>query len=351
MFANKRLAALLLTGVMSVAALTGCGAAADKLDGTQTAATVNGETISLGKVSFYCRYQQAESYAYLQSMMGTSAFFDSVYDEESGRTVGEEMVSGSAADLEKMVIIRQHAAEYDVALTDEENAAIDAAAQAYMDKNGEDVHNRVGASKEDVVSYLEDATIQSKMMNALTADVEVEPTDEECEQSTVSIVRLAVEDVEDEAALQVDMEAAYNAILAADDPEADMLTIAQEVNEDFTGYSGAYTKADPTDTSLDANIVEAVKDLKDGEICKDFISDEEGTYLMIVRKDKDVDPDRTETRRNEIIRSAKSDAYDEIVNAWVEESETSENADVLAQIKMTDSVIFTVPYEDESSVE
>ena len=58
----KRVKAKIACGVLAVsmvaASMTGCG----KLDGTETAITVNGEEISLGEANFLLRYQQGSMY-------------------------------------------------------------------------------------------------------------------------------------------------------------------------------------------------------------------------------------------------------------------------------------------------
>ena len=52
----KKLAALVLAGVLCISALTGCGG----MDVNETAATLGEQTVSLGIANFMCKYQKAE---------------------------------------------------------------------------------------------------------------------------------------------------------------------------------------------------------------------------------------------------------------------------------------------------
>ena len=53
----KKCAVLVLAAAMAVMMLAGCG----KTDGSKSAITVNGETLSLGAANTYARYEQAAS--------------------------------------------------------------------------------------------------------------------------------------------------------------------------------------------------------------------------------------------------------------------------------------------------
>lgn len=333
------LAAIGLSVAMTAALLTGCGSS-DKLDGSKVAGTVNDDEVTLGELSFVTRYQQALTYSYYSQLFGSSNIFDTVSDEDTGETVGEQMVDSIMDSLDELLIIKQHADDYDVSLTDDETAKIDETAQTYIDNNGEDVLDRIGASKEDVVNYLTWQTIKAKVMQAAVTDVDTNVTEEESNQTGVTIIRLALDDDSERDALEADMQAIYEALQAEPDLlNADVLSIAKTVNEDATKVSNSYTTSDPTDTTLDSNAVDAVKDKAAGELSDSYFESADGSYLMIAFNEGH-DADRTETKVKTIISDRKQEVYDDLLASWKEEANIVHNDDVIKLVVVTDSVAY-----------
>ena len=218
----RKAAALGLVLVMCGTSLTGCGSKKEtKIDGSKKLMTVNGEDVNLGVGSFFARFEQARLYQLYTMYFGmTSNIFDSVDDEESGTTYGETLKDGVLEDLKKMVVISQHAEEYGVSLTDEQKTQIDEAAQAYIDGNDEAVRDKIGATKEDVVSLMTMQTIQSLMMDPIVKDVDTEVSDEEAQQTSVTYIPVAVEEEEEAAESEAASEAEATESEAASAAEA-----------------------------------------------------------------------------------------------------------------------------------
>ena len=193
----KRAAALGLGALLASTALAGCGSekeSSSTIDGTATLMTVNDEKVPLGVAAFYARYQQAQLYQLYQMYFGSaSSIFSQSYDE-SGTTYGDEMKEEMLTNLKTMMVIRQHAEDYDISISDSEEKAIEKAAQQYIDSNDEETRKKVGASKEDAVEAMELQTYQSKMMDPIVADVDTKVTDKEAQQTTLTYVSVAVPD-------------------------------------------------------------------------------------------------------------------------------------------------------------
>ena len=113
---------VMLSASMAAMGLTGCGS--DNVDGTKTAITVNDESITLGQANFMLRYQQATMYNYYSKMysMYGMQMPSEMYDKEGddGKTTGETFKEQSLDTIEKELLMRQHAEEYGISLTDEE---------------------------------------------------------------------------------------------------------------------------------------------------------------------------------------------------------------------------------------
>ncbi len=376
----KKFAAAGFTAAMGVSMLAGCGNKDAKIDGTKTAVTINDEAVSLGAVSFQARFQQAYMYQMYSQYFGTTQIFDQVMDESTEKTYGDQIKESVLENIEELVLIKQHAADYDVALDDEKKAEIEKIAQAYIDENDEKVRAQIGASKEDVVYLLELQTIQDMMREPMAKDVDTEVSDDEAQQTTVTYLSLAKKTEEDLAAdesaadesvsdeslsdesvseeakaaqlEEANKEVKENAekiladLKASDNAaEADMTAIAAKYDDTLTAASGQFTTNDPTDTTLDASVVEAVADLKDGEVCDKVI--ETDTHYYVVRVDKTFAKDETEAKKEQIVKDRKTEAYNNLIDTWKKEADIKVDDKVMATLLITDSAPFTLG-QDES---
>ena len=176
--------ALLLGGVMAVSALAGCGG----IDKDKTVATLNGEPVTLGIANFAARFQQAGYDDFYVAYFGENVWSSDLYG--NGSTMQETIKDSVMESLEDMYVLKLHMDEYDVVLTDEEEAAISDAAAAFLSDNSDDAIEALGATQEIVEEYLQLSTIQHKMYDAIIADADTEVTDEEAKTSAYSYVNI-----------------------------------------------------------------------------------------------------------------------------------------------------------------
>ena len=183
----KRTAVAALIGVTAMSMLAGCGE--ENLDGTKTVATVNGTEIPLGIVSLSARQQQAQTEAFYLSLMGSSG---DIWDTEAeeGVTYGEQLVDQVLDDVELMYIMREKAPDYDVEVTEEDQAAIEEAAAAFMEENDEETIQALGVDEEMVKTYLELTTYRQRIYDPVVADVDTEMNEEEVQQSSFTYVSI-----------------------------------------------------------------------------------------------------------------------------------------------------------------
>lgn len=371
----KKAAAACLTAVMGASLLAGCGSKDAKIDGTKTAVTINDEKVSLGAVSFQTRYRQAYMYQLYTMYLGSTQIFDQIVDESSEKTSGDQLKEDVLDEIEELVLLKQHAADYDVALTDEQKDQIAKIAQAYIDENSEEVRAEIGASVEDVSYLLELQTIRDLMREPMAADVDTEVSDEEAQQTTVTYISIAKEtedsaeapadeslsdeSVSEEAKAEAldkanaDIKAKAEQILEkikaeSDIANADMGKIAGEVDEELTAASGQFTTNEPTETTLDAAMVEAASGLKDGELYDKVIDTD--SYYYIVRLDKTFAEDETNAKKEEIVTSRKTDAYNELVEKWKKEATITVDEPAMATLLITDSATYILS-QDESAAD
>ena len=180
--AMRKAAVIGLSACLALTSLAGCSKK-DEFDMEAAALTVNGDTVPAGLVKFVSHYTQAGIESFYSAYFGDNAFNQSI--DESGTTLGSMVVKSSAATLKQMVLAEQKMEEYSVSLTDEEKSAITEAATSFMDANGEEVLEKMGATQETVERYLTLCTIQNKMEPQMSADVDTEVSDEEAAQRKI----------------------------------------------------------------------------------------------------------------------------------------------------------------------
>ena len=107
----KRLAALVLTGVIGLTTLFGCGANAE-----DTIATLGEEKVSFGVANFLLKYQKAsvdDMYAMYASMYGVDSLW-SMDMTGSGSTTEAQFKAEAMNMLHEMYTVKAHMADYGV---------------------------------------------------------------------------------------------------------------------------------------------------------------------------------------------------------------------------------------------
>lgn len=339
-----------LCAAVCTAALAGCGSGT--LDGTEAAAVVDGEEIPAGVLSFAVRYQQAQTeyyYSYMYSMYGSSADA-AIWDNETedGETFGEQTRQNVLEETEKKYLARAKADEYGLVITDEEAASMDEAAQAFIEANDSETLEKIGVSQEDVREYLEISTYYDKAFEPVIADVEIEVTDEEAAQSTLTYAFLSTSDLEDDAKQEVHdkVESLLEEIQASEDPAAaDIETMAEEMDESFITTSFSYGE---DDTTLDDAVKEAASGLEDGQVYDQVVEGEAGYF--VVRLDKKLDEEATASKEESLKQQKQQEAFDEIVQGWYDEADLEVKNGVWKKIRLTDqeSYQMAIPETDTS---
>lgn len=392
----------LLTAAIAVTGLSGCGGDSTVVDGTQTALVINDEEINLGKANFMLRYQQATMVNYYQTMSSMfgqeySLSFDALSDtsDEDSPTVGENLKADALTSIEQAFLMRQHASEYEVALTEEEIAGAQEAAASFMESNDAETLTKLGITQEDIQDVIEVYAIQLKMHDPMVADVDTEVSDEEAQQSKISYVRVSTEGTEtdengdtieltdEEKAEKKDIAQRFlDALNASEDPAsvtfADLRTeINDQLNEERRAEeaasqedsSTADTSGDSssTDTEEDSDVVyltssqttfgaddedlddalkEAAETLSDGEVYGEVIEGEDAYY--VVRMDSVLDRDATDSQKETIVQERQSEAYSDLLDGWIEESDISVKR-AWNRLEVTDYDLYTMTVDSADS--
>ena len=259
---GKRIAALLLSGVMAASMLTGCGS----VDKDAVVATLDDKEITLGIANFVARLTQAQYDDFYVAYFGEEVWESDLYG--NGTTLEYNTKNDVMSSLQNMYVLQAHMDDYGVTLTDEEKTAASEAAAAFISSNEKDALDALGATQEIVEEYLTLTTIQYKMYDAIIADADTNVSDEEANMSAYSYVRVSktsytdaegntVEYTEDEQAQLADTMAGF-----VTNAKKDTLETAAEALG-YTVNAGTYA-AD--DTTLDEAVLTALNALKEGEV-------------------------------------------------------------------------------------
>ena len=375
-----------LTAAMAATGLTACGDST-VVDGTQTALVINDEEINLGKANFMLRYQQATMASYyetMSSMLGQeySLSFDALSDEsdEDSPTVGENLKEDALTSIEQAFLMRQHASEYDVALTDEEVQGAKDAAAAFVEDNDAETLTKLGVTQEDIEDVMQVYAIQSKMYDPMIADVDTEVSDEEAQQSSISYVQVSTEgtqtDENGETVELTDEEKAekkeiaqtfLDRLNASEDPAtADFSDLRTEINDELNAQrraeeAAADTAEDGTDAAedstdeiyltasettfgaddedLDEALKEAAQTLSDGQVYAEVIEGENAYY--VVRMNSVLDREATDSQKETIVQERQAEAYSNQLDTWVEESDISVKR-AWNKLEVTDYDLYTM---------
>ncbi len=324
----KRLAALAVVSTMALTTLVGC-ATTSSVDNSEVVATVGDSQITAGVANFYLRYQQSgmeELYAmYFGEDFWTSPLTD-------GSTYAKNLKNQVINTLHEFYVLEDHMADYNVTLTDAELAAIESHADAFVEANSADVVESVSGQKEVVVEMLKLFTINEKMYQAMTVDVDTEVADEDAAQKRLRYYSVSKTKTENGATVEM--------------TESEIDALKKEMNDFLDGAKAngsleaygeekevsTYTLTfDSESVSIAEEVIEIADLLKEGEFGNVIETD---SLLYVIQLESEFDREATDAKKAEIVEDRKIDAYSEIAEKWLEETAVEVNEEVWDQLSV-----------------
>ena len=325
---KKRVTALGLAGMLAVTGLTGCGS----MNNDDVVATVGESEIKLGVANFYARMQQAQYETYYAGMMGTTG--EELWAKETdGKTYEQSVKSDMIKSLENIYILEQHASEYDVVLSEDEKKAIEKAAEEFDENNALEDKEAVSGYNKYVKKVLELITIQSKMEDVMTADVDTEVSDDEAAQKAMKYVFYSyTKDENDSTSTMSETEKTEVKKKATDFAEklknSDTKDIDAVANE--AGMEVQTATFDSESTSPNADLVKAADALTAEGDVTDAIETDSGIYVAKVTSF--LDRTATDAKKQSIVEERKKDQYDDLLKKWRKKTDINLNKRVWKKV-------------------
>ena len=345
----KKAAVTALVCVTAAGMMTGCGN--KKLDGTKTAVTVNKQEIPLGVVSLAARMQQAQAEAMYKMYLGGGddmSIWSTKMGDDSDETYGENAVTTTVESIEKMCLEKEHASEYDVEITEDEQKALEEAAKNFIAANSEETIAELAVDEDMVKTFLELETYDVKMKEAIEATADIKLDEKEYQQMAFSYasVRVSGDNLTDDdiKTNKENIQKFFDKV--KEDPTADFSTLGDEISTDMTATSGTcptYEEGDDSATNGDAypdDVRNALRKLEEGELNSEIIKTDSIWY--VVRLDSKDDENATDSKKESLTSTKKDDFYNDTTDGWVKKADIKEESKLIKKIKITDNHSFTI---------
>ena len=323
----RKTVVLVAVAALAIGTLAGCG-----VKDSEIVAKVGDQKITAGVANFFARYQQSSVESYYGAYYGED-FWGQEYQE--GETFEQNMKASIIQSLQEMYLLDAHKADYKIALTEEEEKAIQDAAAAFVKANKEKDAKKVSGNKDVVAEVLRLLTVQSKMQEAMVADVDRKVKDKEAAQKAMQYVFFSYS-VTDESGNSTTLSDSEKEVVKE---QADSFGLAAKKAKDFEalakekGFTAEKATFDSESTSPAAELVEAADKLKEGETTGVIVT-EAGCY--VARLTSTLDREATDAKKEEIISQRESDAYPALVDEWKKDLD----------IKTYDKVWEKISFED-----
>ena len=343
---GKKAAVLTAAGVLAATAVTGCSGS---INTDAVVATVGDDEITLGVANFYARMTQGQYETYYASMMGTTG--DAMWTQEAGedQTYEESVKDGLMENLENMYLISQHAADYEVSLTEEEEDAIAEAAAQFDEDNTDEAKETVSGYRKDIEEFLRLATIQTKMDSKMREGVDEEVSDEEAAQKAMQYVFFSYTTTDDSGntteltdeekeSLKTDAQSLVDRVNAGED----ISTVAEELGQ--TAYDLTF---DSESTSPNEDLIAAVDAFETEGQVTDVIEADDGLYVG--RLTSLLDRDATDQKKTSIVEERRQEQYDSLLEEWRNDTDIKVDEKVWDKVDFEDTGVTIITSETEET--
>lgn len=317
-----KLAALLLAVVLMA---TGCAASPAQY-GSTAAATYGSETVYMDEANFWTRYYQYSYESYYGYLYQYYYGYNNMWVLESGnrgsQTFADTLKESVMAQQLQGFILRAHAEEYKVSITDEDKAKIADFIAELHEHMPEAFWTLVGdVSDERLTEILTGSSLAVKVWDAVKAAAEVSVDTDACKSFTVSYF-LVSETKEEDHDHSTEGESSEKEIINEDLAKlietawkngSDFDDLKEDYSEGTSSSTVSYLIEGEDETTAATELYKNGKEMKEGEIKTVY---KEGTGWYVIRCDSEDDPDAQALEAANREETAREEAFNEVYKGW-----------------------------------
>ena len=349
---KKKVMAILLSTAIAASTFIGCGTdkAKDYKD-TDTVMFIDKDNkIDYATACTYTRMMQAETDSYMQSMlqrfnssavdmdMWSQSLEDTDEDSKKYKTYGEQFKGNTLDSLKSLLLDKLYGSkEYEVTFTDDDKKECESVADEFIEKMSKDDLKAMHASKKTMMNVLELMTYETRVKNAIEADVDTKVSDDEAGQSTFSYVEIKKKDAKKK-------DKRIKSLIKKVEAGTDISTAASDAG--FTAQSVTFTTADPEYDEYGKEMLKKASKMKDGE-CNSY-KDAKGNTIILYMQSVN-DQSATETKKDDIISDRKDKAYEDKLDEWKDKKKVTINKNAWNSIKTDKNEVFQRMETEENS--
>ncbi len=348
---RKYATALLLAGALGVSLLLGgCGT---RINSDAIVATCLGQELTLGYLNFSAHYNQASYDSMFTYFYGTDYWENEEYADDDGRTLEETVKDTILTVAEMNCLLAEHMDDYGVEITAEDEAAMRAAGDEFMEENTQEAIKAMGATSDYVTEMLWYEVVGERMQDAIEAEVGNDLDIADYARRTFSYMRIDTSGYTDN-----DVETVEYTEDELEELRAEAEALAEEMQEDYDGVAedngySVYTYSFGEDEEPEEDgglfpeaLLEAASEMTDGEVSGVIEGD---GYLYIIRLDSADDEQAAEDAMQSASNEIKSEYYTEVTDGYLEESDFTVDEKLWSRVKFTD--LFEIDYSEYTDVE
>lgn len=268
--------------------------------------------------------------------------------DDSDETYGENAVTTSVETVEKMCLEKEHASEYNVEISEDEQKALEEAAKNFIAANSDETIAELAVDEDMVKTFLELETYDVKMKDAIEAKADVKLDEKEYQQMSFSYASAKVsgDDLSDDdiKTNKENLQKFFDKV--KEDPTADFNTLGDEISKDMTATTGTcptYEEGDDSaanGTTYPDEVRTALRKLDEGALNEEIIKTDSVWY--VVRLDSKNDETATESKKESLTNTKKDDFYNDTTDGWKKKADIKEEKKLIKKIKITDNHSFTI---------
>ncbi|MDF2610922.1 MAG: hypothetical protein K0R92_2396 [Lachnospiraceae bacterium] len=286
------------------------------------------------------KYSEAMIYMNLIQAQYESYYGPDIWSYDlGGQTFGDMVKQEIMNMMTQTKVVSDHADEYSVTITEEDEALIKQYASELYSGISEEDRTRFGITEEIAQQFYRDNKLYEKVYDAATMDVDTNVSDEEAKQVTVQHMLVKTQKT-DEAGNTVDFteEEKAEALKKAQD----LLAQAKET-DDFYTLAEANTEDSNVEYTFGTGEMvpefeEVAFSMKPGDI-SDIVETDYGYHILYCVSD--FDEDATLEKKEEIITSRQNTAFQELYETWEPNYE----------VKVNDEIWDTITFESAAASE